>query len=102
MTGSGPANSTRPTPAAPVAASSRLSPEDALAHLSQVNLLHALPPEEIRELVPYLDLVVFAAGQQVFAQGDAGDALYVVDEGSARILRDGAEIGRAERGEVFF
>lgn len=78
------------------------TPEQILRRFSQVDLLHALPPEEIHWLVPYVERVEVLAGQRVFAQGDVGDALYLVEEGTARIvLNDGTNVGRAGPGEVF-
>lgn len=76
------------------------TPREALEHLSQIDLLHALPPEEARLLVPHVDWVELKPGQELFAQGDVGDAVYVVEEGTARVLRDGVEVERAEPGEV--
>ncbi len=79
----------------------RLSPERAFEYLSQIDLFQALPAEEIHVLVPYLDTVQVVQGQSVFRQGDAGDALYLVEQGTARVVRDGMEIARMTRGDVF-
>src|SRR3712207_2807900 len=72
----------------------RPSPEHLIERLSQVDLLRALPPEEIYALVPYVERVEVPAGQRVFAQGEVGDALYLLEDGTARVLLDdGTDLG---------
>lgn len=93
---------TAPTPSQSAIQPKRPSPEHLLRDLSQVDLLRALPPEEVLGLVPRVELVEVPAGQQVFAQGDVGDALYLVDAGTAKArLADGSDLGSHGPGKAF-
>jgi CRP-like cAMP-binding protein/Ca2+/Na+ antiporter len=96
-----------PSPVAPSAPAALAwfqhpSSEHVLERLSQVDLLRGLPPEEIYALVPRVERVEVPTGQRVFSQGDVGDALYLVEDGQARVLLDdGTDLGRKGPGEVF-
>ncbi|GEM_PF-386072 len=79
-----------------------VDPEEIIQKLSQVDLLRALPPEEVQAIVPYIASCHFDAGALIFAQGDTGDALYVVDRGTVTVLLDGqTELGEKGPGEAF-
>ena len=64
--------------------------DDVLLHLSQIDILRALPPEEIQEIVPHVERIEYPAGHRLIAQGDAGDALYLIESGTARVERSGS------------
>ncbi|HZT07687.1 MAG TPA: DUF1003 domain-containing protein [Chloroflexota bacterium] len=73
-----------------------------LDRLSDVELLRALPPDEVQALAPKVELVEVPAGQIVFSQGDRGDALYVIEAGEAQVQRDGRmDVATLGPGEVF-
>ncbi len=61
---------------------------EVVGHLARMDIFRALPPAEIAKLVPYIELVELAKGTEVFAEGDAGDALFLVDAGSVDVTRD--------------
>ena len=63
--------------------------DDVLSRLSQIDILRALPPEDIQELVPHVEKIGYPAGHRLMAQGDAGDALYLIESGTARVERSG-------------
>jgi CRP-like cAMP-binding protein len=67
--------------------------EETVRELAQVDIFRQLPPEEIQGLVPYVSHLRLHAGDTVFAQGDIGDALYIVEQGKVAIMR--TEGGRA-------
>lgn len=80
----------------------RPSPERILERLCQVELLQALPPEEIQAIVPFVDSIEVPQGQRVFSQGDRADALYFIEDGTARVLlENGTDLGGKRAGEVF-
>ncbi|HEY3115497.1 MAG TPA: cyclic nucleotide-binding domain-containing protein, partial [Chloroflexota bacterium] len=66
-----------------------------LRRLSHSDLLRALPAEEMDHLLPHIYRVTIPAGAQVFEKGDAGDALYIIEAGTAQVESDGTkeEIG---------
>ena len=47
------------------------------------------------------DIRSFAAGQTIFAQGDAGDCMYAVLEGEIAIQKNGTTLERVAAGGVF-
>ncbi|MBM2811666.1 MAG: Na Ca ex protein [Chloroflexi bacterium] len=70
--------------------------------LSNVGLLSALPAEEVQWLIPHVEHVEVPAGTRIFSQGEPGDALYLIKDGTARItLDDGTVVGAAQPGDVF-
>lgn len=80
----------------------RLRVRDAdIALLHHVAMLRALPEATIEQLAAALDHVQVAPGHAVFEQGDAGDRFYVIEAGSADVVRDGLAVGTLTRGECF-
>ncbi len=80
-------------PDAPSALDTGESVKDILTGLSHVALLQALPPEDIEPLLEHVDKVSVAKGEPVFSKGDPGDALYVIDQGSVRLVGDDGAAG---------
>jgi cAMP-dependent protein kinase regulator len=64
-------------------------------------VLSNLAEKEVDMLVDAMERFEVSSGDNIIEQGDVGDFLYVVKEGSLRILKDGSEIGTAGPGEVF-
>ncbi len=60
-----------------------------LSHLSRIDILRALPPEDVQALVPYVEQITFPAGNCLMREGDQGDALYLIEEGKARVTKTG-------------
>jgi uncharacterized membrane protein len=58
---------------------------DEAQSLAQVPLFHRLEPHELEHLAEDVEQVNYKAGEIIFHEYDAGDALYVVEEGSVRI-----------------
>lgn len=69
---------------------SKPEPAEIIRRLSQIEILRALPPEEIQALVPLVDYLVFPAGTVLMQQGEQGDALYFIEKGEARVERSGS------------
>jgi diguanylate cyclase (GGDEF)-like protein len=62
----------------------------------------SLEPGAIAALVPFCTVIARAAGEPVFARGDAGDCLYVVDEGEVELrFEQRRPVKRLGPGEVF-
>lgn len=62
-----------------------------LDKLSRVEILRALPPEEMHHILPSVEDRQFKAGSIFFHQGDPGDSLYLIESGCVRIDAAGAE-----------
>ncbi|MEK7285497.1 MAG: cyclic nucleotide-binding domain-containing protein [Chloroflexota bacterium] len=74
--------------------------ETILDGLSRVGILRALPPAEVQALVPFVESLEVSAGATVFAQGEIGDALYIVVSGEVEVLSGEERIATLGRGEV--
>lgn len=71
-----------------------------VSFLKQVDLFREVPADY---LVPVAQLAQERrcwAGEQLFAQGEPGDCLYLIGEGEVRILANGTEVARLSAGEV--
>jgi CRP-like cAMP-binding protein len=66
----------------------RLS-EGAKRALHDTPLLSSLGPDAMQRLIETVELVQLEPGQVLFREGDAGDALYVVAEGSVSVITEG-------------
>ena len=80
----------------------RPTPEEILDRLSTVPLLRALPPDEVQQLIPFVVDVEVPTGETVVKQGDAGDAMYIIEHGRAHVvLADGTDVAHIGPGDVF-
>jgi HEAT repeat protein len=60
-------------------------PLEQVLFLKQVPLFRDIPGEEIAGLLPIVEQVEFAAGEVLIRQGDEGDGLYIIVEGTLAI-----------------
>ena len=78
--------------------------EGARRALHRTPLLSSLGPDSMHRLIDKVILLDLAPGQVLFRQGDAGDALYVVAEGSVSMVAEGpprVELNNLGEGEFF-
>jgi Na+/melibiose symporter-like transporter len=69
--------------------------------LRRVPAFAALPPPEIEGLARMLQPVHAPAGRRIVRQGDAGDRLYVIADGTVTVTRDQAPLVTMGRGAMF-
>ncbi len=60
---------------------------EVLDQLSRIDVLRALPPEEIQALVPCVEYQQYSPGSSLMREGEPGDALYLIAEGNATVKR---------------
>lgn len=85
-----------------VTRSKRLRATEVIDHLARIDVFRTLPPDEIAKLVPYIELLEYPKGTEVVAEGDPGDALFVIDKGSVdRTHGDGKVTATLGAGTVF-
>ena len=77
----------------PALASRKELPSTQARLLAQVPLFAPLAPEELAGLAALLSRRRYAKGEVIFHQGDAGTALYIVEEGGVKIVL-GSEEGK--------
>jgi CRP-like cAMP-binding protein len=92
-----------PPPAPAQAAPPPPSPAQsaAMAIFPKTPLFSSLDAASLKLLIERVKLVRLDAGQDLFKQGDPGDALYVVSEGEVAAVVDGREVGRLPEGSFF-
>lgn len=77
-----------------------LAEQVALA-LADNRLLSALSPADLAILAEHMEVVRYPAHATVIRQGDEDRDMYIVVEGTARVIRDQLDLGPVERGEHF-
>jgi CRP-like cAMP-binding protein len=69
--------------------------------LQTVPMLCVLPEATIEQLAAGIERGTVRPGEPVFAQGDHGDRVYVIDDGGAEVLHSGHMLRTLGRGECF-
>jgi len=69
--------------------------------LKSVDLFRALPGEELAQIAEIAEEQPFAAGEQVFAEGEPGDALYLVLEGTVKVHQSQRQLAHLGVRDVF-
>jgi len=68
--------------------------KEIIHELRQIDFLHKMPEQEIRLLVPHVQVHEFGTGETLVSQGDTGDTMYIIRRGKVEIL------GRTENGSL--
>jgi hypothetical protein len=71
-----------------------LAPLEKVLFLKQVSLFREIPAEDVAALLPIAEEVSFQTGDVVIREGDKGDALYLIVEGSIGISAGGVATGK--------
>jgi len=79
------------TVAAPLPAIQEFPADEVLRRLSRIEILRALPPEEVQALVPHVDHAWLPKGTPLMRRGDVGDSLYFIESGTVRVERPDQE-----------
>jgi MFS family permease len=69
--------------------------------LKRLRMFRPLPMAAIDGLAVHLQLAEFAAGEEIFHQGDEGDRFYVIDRGQADVIGDGRLVTTIGPGDGF-
>jgi CRP/FNR family cyclic AMP-dependent transcriptional regulator len=75
---------------------------DAAEMLAKTNLFDDLSPEDIADLAEHLKLRRFSAGAIICNQGEIGESMYLVSDGTVRIFLPGEGLARVPLKEVTF
>ena len=60
--------------------------------LKSIDLFRSLPAEELAQIAEIADEQEFVSGDPIFAEGEQGDALYLVVEGQVRVHKDDKQL----------
>lgn len=79
----------RPVARSGAAAADMDDAAEVLQRLSQIEILRALPPEDVQALVGRVEQLELPAGYCLMREGEPGDALFLIEQGTARVERAG-------------
>jgi CRP-like cAMP-binding protein len=69
--------------------------------LKKVSILGTLSQGQLKELAKWTDVVGFGEGETVVRQGEKGNGLYLILEGSAEVRRGSRTLARLGAGQFF-
>ena len=69
--------------------------------LKSIDLFRALPGEELAQIAEIAEEQPIALGDQVFTEGEPGDALYLVVEGTVKVHQGGKQLAQLGPRDVF-
>ena len=78
-----------------------ISTVEKVLFLKSIDLFRALPSEELAQIAEIAEEQPLAKGDQVFAEGEPGDALYLIVEGKVRAHQGDKELARMGVRDVF-
>ena len=69
--------------------------------LKTIPLFAEVPDEQLRKIAPFAETDEFAEGQVVVKEGGYSNHFFAIEEGTAKVERDGEQIGDLGPGDVF-
>src|SRR6185295_11979802 len=78
-----------------------ISTVEKVLFLKSIDLFRALPSEELAQIAEIAEEQPLLAGDRVFAQGEPGDALYLIVEGKVKVHQGDKELVRLGVRDVF-
>lgn len=78
-----------------------ISTVEKVLFLKSIDLFRALPSEELAQIAEIAEEQPLAAGDQVFVEGEPGDALYLIVEGKVKAHKGDKELARMGVRDVF-
>ena len=69
--------------------------------LKTIPLFAEVPDEKLRKIAPFAETDEFAEGQVVVKEGGYANHFFAIEEGTAKVERDGEQIGDLGPGDVF-
>jgi len=75
--------------------------DDLISHLGEVPLFSRCSRRDLHTVIRNIEVVDLPDGAPVIAQGEAGDAFYVLLGGSAVVRRNGRKVGELGPGDYF-
>jgi CRP/FNR family transcriptional regulator, cyclic AMP receptor protein len=72
-----------------------------VSQLKTVDLFANVPDESLAKIAPFTEVDEFAEGKEIVREGGYSNDFYVIQEGTAKVERDGEEIAELGPGDVF-
>lgn len=74
---------------------------EVLKRIAHIEVLQNLPPDETQAIAPLLKPIYVEEGEVLCEEGDLGDALYLIVEGEAEVVKDQRVMTTLGPGEAF-
>ena len=78
-----------------------ISTVEKVLFMKSIDLFRALPSEELAQIAEIAEEQPMASGEQIFAEGEPGDALYLIVEGRVKVHKGEKELVRLGVRDVF-
>jgi len=78
-----------------------ISTVEKVLFLKSIDLFRALPSEELAQIAEIAEEQPLSSGDQVFGEGEPGDALYLIVEGKVKVHKGTKELVRLSIRDVF-
>ena len=72
-----------------------------VSQLKRVDLFANVPDESLAKIAPFTKVDEFAEGKEVIREGGYSNDFYVIEEGTAKVERDGEVVAELGPGDVF-
>jgi CRP-like cAMP-binding protein len=72
-----------------------------VSQLQRVSLFAEVPEESLAKIAPFTKIDEFPEGKTVIKEGGYSNDFFVIEEGTAKVERDGEEIASLGPGDVF-
>lgn len=93
--------SSRGEPLGPSFYRGRVTQDDRIERLEEVNLLAGCSRKQLRAIARISEVLEVPAGSVLARRGDPGDEFFLILDGSANVLRNGRKIATLGRGQYF-
>jgi CRP/FNR family cyclic AMP-dependent transcriptional regulator len=71
------------------------------SQLKRIPIFQDVPDEELRVVTTFASSEEFPEGKVILREGDYSNHLFAIEEGTAKVTRDGEEIGELGPGDIF-
>jgi CRP-like cAMP-binding protein len=78
-----------------------ISTVEKVLFMKSIDLFRALPSEELAQIAEIAEEQPMTSGEQIFAEGEPGDALYLIVEGRVKVHKGEKELVRLGVRDVF-
>jgi CRP/FNR family transcriptional regulator, cyclic AMP receptor protein len=71
------------------------------SQLKRIPIFADVPEEDLSVITTFATTEEVPEGKTIVREGDYANAFMAIEEGSARVIRDGQEVGQLNQGDIF-
>lgn len=72
-----------------------------VSQLKRIPLFSEVPDEALQKIAPFATSEEWPDGKEIVREGGFSNHFYAIEEGSAKVEREGSEVAQLEAGDVF-